>query len=162
MKDTAFNLDELKQFIYHANMPHATGSANTTEEIDGSRTITFTEGKWSMHDNFFGGEPYGGRQIVHYNNIPAWLTVYYGRIHDTARSPDEIYGFLREALQHPPEDHPFRGPANYKRGRYTYRSHTKGAVDNYSCHEVILENDKEIYWATFIGGLVDQRFQGGM
>jgi hypothetical protein len=59
------DLDALKQFLSKANAPHAFGTAQMEREDDRSRTITFCNGQWSMNDNFFGGEPYGGRQVVH-------------------------------------------------------------------------------------------------
>lgn len=33
---------------------------------DNSRTIEYENGDWRYHDKYFGGEPYGGREIVHY------------------------------------------------------------------------------------------------
>ena len=72
------DIDELKDFLTKANMPHADGSADMTKESDGSRTIVFADSDWSMNDNFYGGEPYGGRQVVFYKAQPVWMCVYYG------------------------------------------------------------------------------------
>lgn len=143
-------------------MPHATGTANTSKEADGSRTITFSEGDLSMHDNFFGGEPYGGRIIIHHKNTPVWMMVYYGQVTANEFTPDVVYGFLREALQHAPEDKPYRGPDSYKKDKLEYRNEIEGDADNYSGKEIILENGKQIYWAIYLGGLVDQRAQESM
>lgn len=153
------NLDELKKFLMRANMPHATGTAKTVKEADGSRTIEYSEGDYRMHDNFFGGEPYGGRLVVFYKDQPLFLEVYYGR---TTRPADPVYDFLREALQHPGEDNPFRGPAEYKKDNLTYKSTTEGDVANHTVKEYIYDGDEEIYWAVVIGGLVDQNARGAM
>jgi hypothetical protein len=55
-----FSLISLQKFLNKADKPHADGTAEIRREADGSRTITFRDGMWSMHDNFFGGEFYGG------------------------------------------------------------------------------------------------------
>lgn len=153
------NLDELKKFLMRANMPHATGTAKTVTESDGSRTIEYSEGEYRMHDNFFGGEPYGGRLVVFYKEKPLFLEVYYGQ---TTQPADRVYDFLREALQHPDEYNPFRGPAEYKKGSLTYKSTTDGDVTNHTVKEYIYDGDEEVYWAVVIGGLVDQNARGAM
>lgn len=152
-------LNELKAFLIRANMPHANGTAKIIKEPDGSRTIEYAEGDYRMHDNFFGGEPYGGRLVVYYHEQPLFLEVYYGQ---TTRPADVVYDFLREALQHPGEDNPFRGPAEYKKGTLTYKSTTEGDVASHTVKEFIYDGDEEIYWAIVIGGLVDQNAQGAM
>ncbi len=153
------NLDELKAFLIRANVPHATGTAQTKVEDDSSRTIEFAEGDYRMHDNFFGGEPYGGRLVIFYKDKPVFIEVYYGQ---TTKPADEVYDFLREALQHPGPDNPYRGPAEYTKGDLTYKSIVNGDMANHTVKESIYENDQEIYWAVIIGGLVDQNAQGAM
>jgi hypothetical protein len=153
------DLEELKSFIMKANMPHATGQAETKSESDGSRTIEYEEGNYRMHDNFFGGEPYGGRLVVFYKDKPLFIEVYYGQ---TSRPADEVYDFLREALQHPGDDNPYRGPAEYRKGTLTYKSSIVGDITNHTVKEFIYDGEDEIYWAVVIGGLVDQNARGAM
>ncbi|MBI4009168.1 hypothetical protein HY357_02965 [Candidatus Roizmanbacteria bacterium] len=50
------------------------------QEKYGSTTIWYKRGNWKMHDNFFGGEPYGGRSVIYYKNKPVHITVYYGNV----------------------------------------------------------------------------------
>lgn len=155
----AVNLEELKAFLMRANMPHATGTAKTTEEADGSRTIEYAEDDYRMHDNFFGGEPYGGRLVVFHKGQPIFIEVYYGQ---TSRPAEAVYDFLREALQYPDEHNPFRGPTEYKKDNLTYISTTEGDVANHTVKEYIYDGDMEIYWAVVIGGLIDQNARGAM
>lgn len=162
MSKTGVDLAALKRFLHKANMPHATGTSNIRNEKDGSRTITFVDGDWRMHDNFFGGEPYGGRMVVYCKDKPTWMMVYYGQVTAKQFEPEELYGFLRQALQHAPKDKPYRGPASYKKGDLEYRNKITGDVDNCTCQEQILKNGQQIYWATYMGGPVDQRAQGEM
>lgn len=157
-----FQIAELKSFLLRSNMPHALGTSNVTTSEDHSHTITFEDGKWSMHDNFFGGEPYGGRQVLFFENRPVWMMVYYGKITSPDLAPIDIYNFLREALRYGTEERPYRGPESFVKGEFEYRSSISGEADNFSGSESILKNNEQIYWASFLGGLVDRRAQGEM
>ncbi len=159
MLNKPLNLEEVKAFLMQANMPHAEGTAETTKEKDGSRTIEYVAGDYRLHDNFFGGEPYGGRLVIFHKERPVFMEVYYGQ---TSKPANEVYDFLREALKHPDDKNPFRGPAEYTSGSYTYKSTTEGDVASHTVKESIYEEDKEIYWAVVIGGLVDQNARGSM
>jgi hypothetical protein len=44
--------------------------ARPTTERDHSLTIGYESGDWRLHDNFFGGEPYGGRAVVFVKGRP--------------------------------------------------------------------------------------------
>lgn len=115
-----------------------------------------------MHDNFFGGEPYGGRQVIFFENRPVWMMVYYGKITNQNLKPIEIYNFLREALRYGTEERPYRGPEKLVKGEFEYRSSISGDADEFSGSESILKNSDQVYWATFLGGLVDRHAQGDM
>lgn len=156
------DVTSLKAFLMRANMPHANGGALTTKEADGSRTIEYTEDDFRMHDNFFGGEPYGGRLVIFYKDEPVFLEAYYGRVHDTSKTADEVYDFLRRALQHPTEDSPYRGPVEYTEGPLVYRAFNEGDITNHTVKEFIYDNEIEIYSAVIIGGLVDRNARGAM
>lgn len=152
------NLTTLKTFLLHANAAgYASGKEKTwTKKADGSTTIVYEEGTWKSHDNFFGGEPYGGRTVVFYNGKPVWIMVYYGRVMDKV-NPDTVYKVLRNALKRMPEDHPYRGPKRYEERALVYINRWTGALKNFSGKETITQEDKPMYEASYIGGLVDQR-----
>lgn len=65
----SMNNEELKQFIYNASRAtYASGDESLQErQSDGSTTIRFSEGIYAYHDNYFGGEPYGGKEVVFYD-----------------------------------------------------------------------------------------------
>ena len=128
---------------------------NIKKESDGSTTIWHERGDWKLHDNFFGGEPYGGRTIIHYKYKPVHITVYYGFV-DKNLGPNIMYPFLRKALRSS-EQKLFRGPKQFKEGAFLYARSYKGTVKDFVLKEKIFEKKKLIYQATFIGGLVDQR-----
>src|SRR6266700_3028997 len=105
------NIASLRQFLIDSNKA---GYANGEEkkwikEPDGSTTIPFEKNEWRSHDNFFGGEPYGGRVVVLHENKPCWMMLYYGWVAEGIET-DQIYTVLRNALKQMPEYAPFRGP----------------------------------------------------
>ena len=148
----------LTNFLLESN---AAGYASGKEkqwikQKDGSTTIEFSSGDWHSHDNFFGGEPYGGRIIVSYKSKPIWIMVYYGWVEKSANT-NKIYKVLREALKQMPESAPFRGPKLLSSSEYEYKNKWTGDVENYSGEESITKDETTVYKANYMGGLVDQR-----
>jgi hypothetical protein len=152
------NKEDLRKFIIESNKAgYASGEEKKwIKEKDKSTTIPFKKGDWKMHDNFFGGEPYGGRIIVSHKNKPVWMMVYYGWVAKNTKT-DLIYKVLRSALAKMPGKYPFRGPKKYKDESFVYENKWKGNLNEYSGEEKIIENKKIVYKANYIGGLVDQR-----
>jgi len=124
---------------------------------DKSTTLIFENGDWKYHDNYFGGEPYGGREVVFFKNQPIYMMVYYGQVDTSVADVNKVYGILRSALKLIPEDKPYRGPKKYNSGDLIYENNFTGEVDNFTGEETIVENGKEIYRARYIGGFVDLR-----
>ncbi|MBL8121707.1 hypothetical protein JNM87_03085 [Candidatus Saccharibacteria bacterium] len=93
---------------------------------------------------------------------PLFLEAYYGRVYNTQITAQEVYGFLRLALQHAAPDRPFRGPAEYDvDGELMYRCLVDGNVRCHAVDERIFENGVEIYSATITGGLVPRQDRFG-
>ena len=127
------------------------------KEADGSTTIRHISGSWTMHDNFFGGEPYGGREVVCFEGKPAWMMVYYGAVDPAVPDVRRVYSYLQDAMAHPDESMPLRGPRVFEAGSMRYEAAWDGDVPRFSGTERILESGREIYSAWFAGGLVDVR-----
>jgi hypothetical protein len=151
------NKQLLRQFLVDSNNAGYAGGEEKKwiKETDGSTTIPFEKGQWKSHDNFFGGEPYGGRTVVFYEDKPVWMMVYYGWVGEKAEK-DRVYEILRGALKQMPEDYPFRGPKEIKIEDFTYTNTWSGEVDQFAGEEIISQGDKLIYKANYLGGLVDQ------
>ena len=150
------DLEDFKKFKEEAGKAgYENENAKKIKELDGSTTISYESGDWKFHDNYFGGEPYGGRIIYTYKDKPVHITVFYGWV-DKEEDADEVYRFLRKSLRQPDKQE-FRGPKEFKEGSLTYQNNLHGTIENFSLEEKILGGDKEIYSATFMGGLVDQR-----
>ncbi|MCA9371857.1 hypothetical protein KC726_03070 [Candidatus Woesebacteria bacterium] len=152
------SMKRLKEFLLAANRAGYAGGKEKQwkHEKDHSTTIVFEKGLWKSYDNFFGGEPYGGRSVVFYQNKPVWIMVYYGWV-KKGEDTNKIYEILREALMLMPKDHPFRGPKEYKKGLYVYTNAWEGTMERFSGTEHIRAGDDEMYHASYMGGFVDQR-----
>lgn len=85
------------------------------------------------------------------------MLVYYGDVHDTELDHNSVYEFLKKALTKPPEEAPYRGPAELIEGDWEYKNKWEGKLERYAGEEVILLSGKEVYSAWYAGGLVDQR-----
>lgn len=151
------NLKELETFYATSQQPHAFSTAAIRKNASGAKIIEFAKGPWKMVDTFYGGEPYGECLVIEYNGRVVWTQVYYGQVYDTKLDVNEVYSFLRLALQEPSAERPFRGPDSFVRDNLEYRNEADGDFATYSGKEIILENGKQIYRATYLGGLVDQR-----
>ena len=151
-------LSELKKFLALANKTgYASGNRKSlTKEKNHSTSISFKSDVWEFYDNYFGGEPYGGREVIFYKGQPVWMMVYYGSV-DNSIKPEKIYPFLQKALGLFPKDYPYRGPAVFEEDGYIYKNNWSGEIDNFSGKETIINDNKEIYSASYIGGFIDQR-----
>ncbi len=151
-------LKQLKQFLLEANLSgYAQGEEKAWEkEKDSSTTIKFKKGFFKSHDNFFGGEPYGGRQVVFYQEKPCWIMVYYGLV-KKGIDVNKVYQVLRQALKNMPSQYPFRGPKILKKNNFTYKNVWQGDVKQFSGEEKIFADKKLIFKTNYLGGLVDER-----
>ncbi|MFA5070091.1 MAG: DUF5680 domain-containing protein [Patescibacteria group bacterium] len=153
------DLKQLCKFLVKAKKStYAAGYlAKKSIEDNKSTTLVFEDGDWKYHDNYFGGEPYGGREVVFYKNFPVYIMVYYGRVEESVSDFETVYKVLRKALVLIPENKPFRGPKQYKQDDLLYTNNFQGDVVNFSGEETISKNGKILYSAKYMGGLVDKR-----
>lgn len=146
----------IKNFLIKSNRNgYGNSSIVPTNEDDGSHTIIFNDGDLSFHDNYFGGEPYGGREVISYQNKPVWIMVYYGWVNDMSMISD-IYTFLKEALLNFTEDMPYRGPSLFEKDGWKYVNEVHGEFSIFSGEEIIYYKDEELFRTKYQGGLVDK------
>ncbi|MFA5163204.1 MAG: DUF5680 domain-containing protein [Patescibacteria group bacterium] len=153
------DLKQLKDFLAKAKKAgYASGeTAVKAVEEDKSKTIVFEEGDFKYHDNYFGGEPYGGREVVFFKGEPVYLMVYYGLVKEDISDFKAVYRILQKSLSLIPADYPYRGPKEFSEGDYRYQNDFMGEINDFSGEELIEFQGREIYRAKYIGGLVDQR-----
>lgn len=153
------NIKHLRKYkIKSAREGYASGNeGNWKKEPDGSTTITHESFPWRTHDNFFGGEPFGGREVIFSEDKAVWIMVYYGAIDPRSQNIKELYGFLQKALSRVPDEAPYRGPMLFEEGKFRYTNAWEGTLERFSGIEMIYENDQKVYETKYVGGLVDQR-----
>ncbi|MFA6536909.1 MAG: DUF5680 domain-containing protein [Patescibacteria group bacterium] len=154
------NKQNLCQFLVAAKKStYAAGdAAKKIKEADNSTTLIFESGDWKYHDNYFGGEPYGGREVVFFQGRPVFMMVYYGFVDENVPDVNLVYGTLQGALTLIPEDKPFRGPKFFTNNGFKYENEFSGDIENFSGTEIIKNSAGEVvYQARYSGGLVDQR-----
>ena len=153
------NIDALRKFLVETKKAGygAGDSRKWIKEKDSSTTIPFESGDWRMHDNFFGGEPWGGREVVFFKGEPVWIMVMYGAVDSSVHGFEEVYAFLQKALRNQPEDLPLRGPKLLQEGEFVYKNKAEDNLENFIGEEIILKDDEQIYKMNYSGGWVDQR-----
>ncbi len=149
-------LEDLQKFLVKAKTKGyaSSGESGAVVENDMSKSTRFFEGSYSLHDNWFGGEPFGGREVVWKDEKPHWMMVYYG--HDTGIAKDLI-PFLIKCLSQIPEDMPLRGPREFSEDDFRYFNTWHGTLEAFNGEEKIFYKGEEAYSARYAGGLVDQR-----
>lgn len=147
---------ELKAFILEAskNTYASEDPKIKVKQPDSSTTIVYEKDAWKYHDNYFGGEPFGGREIVFFQDKPVWMMVYYGSVVVETIVPDELYKVLTKALRNAPEDMPYRGPKELIDGDFTYKNELEGDVERFSGEERIYKDDILLYAAKYVGGVL--------
>ena len=113
---------------------YAGKGAETASSRIGSHDLVYREGDLMYYDTYLGGEKFAGEEA---------LT-------DGPFSGD----FLKEALLHVPEDFPYRGPAHYENGDYTYTCSIEGEFDWFQGKESIAYQSRLIYECYFHGGMI--------
>lgn len=152
------NIKALKNFLIETKKAGygAGDSKKWIKEEDGSTTIPFESGDWRMHDNFFGGEPYGGNEVVFFKDAAVWMMVYYGKV-NPGEDFAKLYKFLQKALLNAPDEMPVRGPKVLEEGEFKYVNDWEGEIEEFSGEESISRSGQTIYNAKYMGGLVDQQ-----
>lgn len=154
-----FTKEELHGFlVYCARKGYADEAVVKEKRDDGATVIRLSQGRWSMEDVYYGGEPYSGLMAVKCDGVGVWTMVYYGEVFPGIEDVPAVYAVLRHALKEVPEEAPFRGPRTFREGDMTYDNQWVGSMERFKGHERIFTlNDGGKYCATYMGGLVNQR-----
>lgn len=151
------SIKKLSEFLKKAKskgFANATGAEDFKEGEDSSFSTKFEEGDFKYHDNWFGGEPFAGREVVWFKGKPVWMMVFFGEDYGIRQ---ETIPFLQKALRKMPEELPVRGPKKLKENGFIYTNKWKGSLTKFIGKESINFKGKEVYEATYRGGLVNQR-----
>jgi len=152
-----FEKKELCNFLVDAKKS-TYASGDWSQKIvndDKSTTLIFEHWNWKYHDNYFGGEPYGGREVVFFKWKPIYIMTYYGRVYNSISDINRVYEILMSALKLIPKNNPYRWPKKYNNWDFSYINSFNWEINDFYGEEIILEKWNKIYEARYIWGFVD-------
>lgn len=138
---------------------YAASGAGDGGRVDSSRPashdLRYQEGDWLYLDAYLGGFAFAGEEAVWYQGQPLWSMNYYGAM-TVAAIPDGFSPFLKNALLQVPPGAPYRGPAEFQQGRFTYACRWEGSPAAFRGEETIALDGQVIYRLDFHGGQIIQ------
>jgi len=148
------DIEQLSKFLIKAKINTYASSGEKGEKIlpDGSKEFEFEEKEFKYRDRYFGFNPFIGEEIVWQNEEVVWGMNYYGEIVSEIIPAKSIYHFLQEALKKIPDDKPFRGPDNFKKGDFEYINKVEGIVEKFKGEETIFYKEQLVYRLSYHGG----------
>ncbi len=160
MQDLPSNkhMNEIKSQLRKFNlMGYADSSVKYEDNGEGGKILTRVDGSWKYEDEFYGGEPYSGNETLWLDGKDVFRCVYWGKVAEGINFSD-IYNFLRIALkQGPTGSCVHRGPEKYSEKNLTYTNECNGTIEEFIQIERIYLDEKEVYLAHFVGGLINVR-----
>jgi hypothetical protein len=118
-----------------------------------SHDLAYREGSYAYLDTYLGGYAFIGEEAVWQDETPVWGMNYYGTM-TVAEIPDGFSEFLKFSLRQAPAEAPYRGPASFVDGRYSYACRWEGSLEMVRGDEQIFLDGEEIYRLYFHGGRV--------
>jgi hypothetical protein len=118
-----------------------------------SHDLAYQEGDLAYLDTYLGGFAFIGEEAVWCGGQPLWGMNYYGTM-TVAEIPEGFSDFLKLALRSIPTDAPYRGPAYFSEGAFTYTCRWDGSLGRFKGQEAIALAGQEIYILNFHGGRI--------
>ena len=115
----------------------------------GATELFYEKGAYQYLDTFVGGTHFSGEEVVWHQEVPIWAMNYSGRVLD-----NKLGNFLKEALLQVSPKAPYRGPALYRKGKYTYVNTPEGDFAWFRGAEKIFYEETMIYELVYHGGCV--------
>ena len=140
----------VKFLIRAKKATYAGKGAETASSRVKSHDLVYRDEDLMYYDTYLGGEKFAGEEALWISEVPCWSMNYVGRVTGENFSGD----FLKEALLRVSEEQPYRGPAYYTSGDYTYHCDTEGTFDWFRGKETIEYRGNVIYECFFHGGLI--------
>lgn len=145
------DLEQLIAFRLEANVNTYAAFMNETQSTrPGSHDYSYSNGDYTYHDTYVGGEQFAGQEAIWYQGKVRYAMNYLGRVLGQHFSGN----FLKEALRHATPGRPYRGPEFYQSGEYTYKSSVAGDFTWFQGFEEIYCDDEKQYECYFHGGLM--------
>lgn len=144
------DIEQLIAFRLEANVNTYAAYMNETKStrLD-SHDFTYSNGAYTYHDTYVGGEQFAGEEAIWYEGKSQYAMNYVGRVLGQLFSGD----FLKEALRKADMNMPYRGPEYYQSGEYIYKCNVAGDFTWFQGYEEIYCNNEKVYECYFHGGL---------
>ena len=151
VENTEPDIAKIIEFRLEANVNTYAAYMNETEStrLD-SHDYTYSNGPFTYHDTYVGGEQFAGEEAVWYAGKSQYAMNYVGRVLSQRFSGD----FLKEALRKADKNMPYRGPEYYQSGQYTYKSNVAGDFTWFQGYEEIYCENEKVYECFFHGGIM--------
>ncbi len=155
------NEKEIARFLFEA-VQNSWANSNVTEAnpFPKLKLIKHESGDWRYVDQYVGGEPFQGFEVVWYKDVPVWAMTYRG--YYKGKQDYKLFSqFLKAALRVMPKDAPYRGPKEFESAEFSgwkYENKWKGKIKEFKGEEKIHFNSKIIYKTKYQGGTVNNDF----
>lgn len=148
----------LNSFLVQAKQNTYAGGTKATRLSDGSQELIFEQDHYRYRDRYYGESWFVGEEVVFDKNNPFWSMNYAGRFTQEMNEQmiKELLAILRQALSHPPLDHPYRGPTHIQEGEWVYQNDSHGEINWFNGRESISFQGKIVYELEYHGGLVKE------
>ena len=151
------NKAEFIDFLLTANKSgYADENAVVTDGVDGGHEITYSLGRYSFVDYWYGGNPFSGQESIAVDGKAVWAMQYRGGVPaDAPVSHEEAFSFLKKALSQCSPEEPLRGPVTFIEGEWHYTNTWNHDLTEFTGHEEILYKGQVAHVTDYMGGLVD-------
>ena len=148
---------ELIDFIVSAKKnTYASSESFNDSKMDATRLkskdLAYESGAFKYWDTYVGGTNFSGSEVVYHLDIPVWSMNYNG--HSLVEDSSDIIDLLMMTLSKVSPEMPYRGPAFFRNGKYTYTNTVTGCFNWFQGNEKIYFQDKLIYELVYHGGKV--------
>ena len=149
--DKMSDINRLVEFRLEANRNTYAACMNETDSTRlNSHDFTYSNGPYTYHDTYVGGEQFAGEEAIWYEGKSQYAMNYIGRVLSQNFSGD----FLKEALRKADKKMPFRGPEYYQSGQYIYKCSVVGDFTWFQGYEEIFCDNEKVYECYFHGGIL--------
>ena len=150
---------EITEFLFSAlSKSYAAEGVDETNPFPKLRLIKTESEDWRYVDQFVGGEPFQGFEIVWFKNVPIWSMTYRG-LYVGKELYKVFLKFLKATLRAAPKEMPVRGPKKFQSkdfSGWTYENNWRGKMGEFKGKELIFFEGKQVYWAEYQGGLIGE------
>ena len=149
--DRMSDINRLIEFRLEASINTYAACMNETDSTRlNSHDFTYSNGSYTYHDTYVGGEQFAGEEAIWYEGRSQYAMNYIGRVLSQNFSGD----FLKEALRKADKKMPFRGPEYYQSGQYIYKCNVVGDFSWFQGYEEIYCDNEKVYECYFHGGIM--------